>query len=128
MFNCRSLGEKVRKLGIPIVAACNCCRLRIVEDLNHVLGRGEFAVTVWQKVSAEVGVYFDVRQSWKERVQPWFNRCVGKSQLGSLMGLIPCIVVWRLWRRCCVARMEGRSETVLDVWGLVLALDENIGW
>lgn len=70
-------------------------------------------------VSAEVGVPFLAQQSWKERVQTWFNRVTRRSQLGTLMGLVPCVVVWRLWRRHCVARMKGCFETVMEIWGSI---------
>lgn len=74
VFNCLSVDEKVRQLGIPLVLACNCRMERKVEGLEHVLGNGEFAVDVWRKVSVEVGFHFLIRQSWKESVQVWFNR------------------------------------------------------
>ncbi|KAK0605824.1 hypothetical protein LWI29_031084 [Acer saccharum] len=32
------------------------------------------------------------------------------------MGLIPCLVSWRLWRRRCAANLEGKLESISDVW------------
>ncbi|KAI9195370.1 hypothetical protein LWI28_014229 [Acer negundo] len=73
-FNCLSVDEKVRSVGIPIVSACNCCSIRGIEDLDHILNKGDFASNLWRKVSAKVGVPFLSHLSWKERVQLWFNR------------------------------------------------------
>ncbi|KAK1549213.1 hypothetical protein Q3G72_006683 [Acer saccharum] len=115
-FNCLSVDEKVRSVGIPIVSACNCCSIRGIEDLDHILNKGDFASNLWRKVSAEVGVPFLAHLSWKERVQQWFNRAGRSSQLENLMGLIPCLVIWRLWRRRCAARIEGKLESISDVW------------
>ncbi|KAK3188861.1 hypothetical protein Dsin_028422 [Dipteronia sinensis] len=115
-FDCLSLDEKVRSVGVPIVSACNCCSIRGNEDLDHIFNKGDFASNLWRKVSAEVGVTFLSQPSWKERVQLWFNRAGRPSQLGTLMGLIPCLVIWRLWRRRCVARVEGKLESISDVW------------
>ncbi|KAK1576349.1 hypothetical protein Q3G72_013142 [Acer saccharum] len=115
-FNCLSVDEKVRSVRVPIVSACSCCSSRGIEDLNHILNNGDFASNLWRKVSAEVGVPFLAHRSWKERVQQWFNRASRSSQLGNLMGLIPCLVIWRLWRRRCATRLEGKLESILDVW------------
>ncbi|KAK0578404.1 hypothetical protein LWI29_009836 [Acer saccharum] len=52
-FNCLSVDEKVRSVGIPIISACNCCSIIGIEDLDHILNKGEFASNLWRKVSAE---------------------------------------------------------------------------
>ncbi|XP_042942930.1 uncharacterized protein LOC122277118 [Carya illinoinensis] len=38
-----------------------------VEDLDHVLGSGQFARSVWCKVSAELDIPFVPQQRWRER-------------------------------------------------------------
>lgn len=69
VFNCLSVDEHVRHLEIPLVSYCNCCLGGHIENLEHVQGNGEFAMAVWKKVSAELGIPFFPQQSWEERVQ-----------------------------------------------------------
>ncbi|KAI9195198.1 hypothetical protein LWI28_012625 [Acer negundo] len=95
-LNCLSVDEKVKSVGVSIVSACNCCSSRGIEDLDHILNNGDFASNLWRKVSVEVGVPFLAHRSWKEIVHQWFNRAGQSSQLRNLMGLIPCLVIWRL--------------------------------
>lgn len=38
-FNCLSVDEQVRKLGILMVSYCNCCAVGREKDLDHVLNR-----------------------------------------------------------------------------------------
>ncbi|KAI9153529.1 hypothetical protein LWI28_012716 [Acer negundo] len=106
-FNCLSVDEKVRSVGVPIVLVGNCCSFRGIGDLDHILDKCDFASNLWRKVSAELE---------GERVQQWFNRASQSSQLRTLMGLITCLVIWRLWRRRCTARLEGKLESIYDVW------------
>ncbi|XP_040995205.1 uncharacterized protein LOC121241491 [Juglans microcarpa x Juglans regia] len=39
--------------------------------------------------------------------------------MGILMDLIPIVVIWRVWQRRCIARMEGKQETVQQVWSSI---------
>ncbi|XP_042983381.1 uncharacterized protein LOC122312796 [Carya illinoinensis] len=91
-----------------------------VEDLDHVLGSGQFARSVWCRVSAELDILFVPQQRWRERVYAWFSRASRQSQLGMLLGLVPVIVTWRLWKRRCTARMEGKHEKLEVVWRSVM--------
>ncbi|XP_040989024.1 uncharacterized protein LOC121236653 [Juglans microcarpa x Juglans regia] len=116
VFGCLSVDSQVRRLGIALAFGCNCCLRRQVETLEHVLGKGDFAVEVWKMASAEFRVPFVPQQGWQQRVQVWFNRATRQSQLGTLLGLFPSVLVWRLWNRRCMARMEDRAESVREVW------------
>jgi hypothetical protein len=53
-----------------------------------------------------------LRGNWKETVSLWFHRASSSSQVGIIVGLLPSF----LWRRICVARMEGRLEPFNLVW------------
>ncbi|KAI9194953.1 hypothetical protein LWI28_010396 [Acer negundo] len=86
-FNCLSVDEKVRSVRVLIVSACNCCCSRGIEDLDHILNNGDFASNLWRKVSVEVGVPFLAHR-----------------------------IIWRLWKRRCAARLEGKLESISDVW------------
>ncbi|XP_042959541.1 uncharacterized protein LOC122294687 [Carya illinoinensis] len=116
-FNCLSVDEQTRNIGIPIASACNCCKERQNEDLEHLLSKGELAVSIWKRASAEMGVPFRTQQNWKERVQIWFNRASRKTQLGFLLGLMPCVIIWKIWSWRCAARMEGFYKNIMEVWG-----------
>ncbi|KAI9176278.1 hypothetical protein LWI28_000684 [Acer negundo] len=59
---------------------------------------------------------FIVKYSGQSLTECWFNRVGRSSQLGNLIKLIPCLVIWRLWRRRCAARLEGKLESISDVW------------
>lgn len=78
-FNFLSVDDQVRKLGISLASRCNCCLVGSVEDLEHVLGKGEFAVAIWRKASTEEGIPFLMQNTWRERVQLWFNRANRQS-------------------------------------------------
>lgn len=39
--------------------------------------------------------------------------------MGTLLGLIPIIVIWRLWKRKFTAQMEGKHENLGVVWSFV---------
>lgn len=36
--------------------------------------------------------------------------------LGMLMGMLPIIIIWRLWHRRSKVRMEAKMETGESVW------------
>ncbi|XP_042980247.1 uncharacterized protein LOC122310438 [Carya illinoinensis] len=62
-FNCLNVDEQIRKIGIPLASTYNYCKKRQTEDLEHLLGEGELAVSIWKKASAEMGVPFCTQQS-----------------------------------------------------------------
>lgn len=33
-----------------------------------------------------------------------------------MIGLIPCLITWKLWMRRCKTRMEGKFQSVEDVF------------
>ncbi|KAF8407579.1 hypothetical protein HHK36_006713 [Tetracentron sinense] len=45
-FECLSVDEKVRRAGVSLASAYDCCDSRQSEDLEHVLNKGEFAVDI----------------------------------------------------------------------------------
>ncbi|KAF8389248.1 hypothetical protein HHK36_025941 [Tetracentron sinense] len=70
-FECLSVDEKVRRVGVSLASACDCCDSRQSEDLEHVLNKGEFATDIWRKVSVELtglleGVDFSIKHSYRE--------------------------------------------------------------
>lgn len=93
VFGYLSVDAQVRCLGIALNSSCNCYLSRHVETLEHVLGKRDFAMEVWKLASAELGIPFIPQQCWQERVQIWFNRATRQSQVGTLLGLLPSMVV-----------------------------------
>ena len=66
--------------------------------------------------STEMGIPSTNHWSWKSRVLHWFNYAKKSSIKGTLIGLIPCLITWCLWKRRCKARMEGKTESADQVW------------
>lgn len=110
-----TVDERIRQVGVAMVSRCNCCTTGHDEDANHVLSSGEFADEVWRKLSSKLGVRWQEKQAWWDRINIWWARAKRSSQLRCLLGLIPCLVTWRLWIQRCRARMEEVYEPVEDV-------------
>ena len=47
---------------------------------------------------------------WKIKIKIWFHYAKNFSIKGTLIGLIPCLITWCLWKRRCKARMERVKE------------------
>ncbi|XP_022867657.1 uncharacterized protein LOC111387334 [Olea europaea var. sylvestris] len=110
-----TVDERIRQVGVAMVSRCNCCTTGHDEDANHVLSSREFVDEVWRKLSSKLGVRWREKQAWWDRINFWWARAKRSSQLRCLLGLIPCLVTWRLWIQRCRARMEEVYELVEDV-------------
>ncbi|KAF5475233.1 hypothetical protein F2P56_007063 [Juglans regia] len=56
----------------------------LVETLEHVLGKGNFAKEVWKLASAELGIPFVLQQYWQERVQILTSQIVKVQHLSFM--------------------------------------------
>ncbi|KAF8412186.1 hypothetical protein HHK36_000146 [Tetracentron sinense] len=66
-FECLSVDEKVRRVGVSLASACDCCESRQSEDLEHVLNKGKFAADIWRKLTGLLeGVDFSIKHSYRE--------------------------------------------------------------
>ncbi|XP_035549712.1 uncharacterized protein LOC118349411 [Juglans regia] len=108
-----SVDHHLRRIGIPITSRCDCCANGHFEDQNHVLFAGDIANYTWCYFGAYLGI--PIGQNWKDTVKRWFRRANNSSQVGIILGILPVIITWRLWRRRCLARMEGRFEPVSEI-------------
>ncbi|KAJ0086550.1 hypothetical protein Patl1_07518 [Pistacia atlantica] len=115
-FNGLALDSRVQRLGIPLASRCNCCAQGHIETLNHVLCNGSIAAEVWKKAAIMLGMNYAQGLPWWLTVMQWFNGATKSSHRGVLLGLIPSIISWRLWRCRCKARMENSSESAESVW------------
>jgi len=120
-YNALSVDDRLCRIGVPIVSRCDYCNQGNYEDQNHVLFQGNFANRVWRYCGANFGL--PVGGNWKETVEAWFRRANSSTQVGILVGLLPSFLSWHLWRRGCVARMEGRLESFRVVWQSIQTLD-----
>lgn len=63
-----------------------------------------------------MGVNYLPALNWWQRVIFWF-RCAKKiSQMGVIIGLLPILISWKLWRWRCLAKMVGKKESPESVW------------
>ena len=108
--------DRLRRVGIPITSKCNCCDRGGYEDLNHVLAAGDVASEIWKRFSLILGIPYDPNKQWFELVLMWFRPTSTKSQVGNILGLIPSIIIWKLWQCRCKARMEGKSISTEEIW------------
>ncbi|XP_042944671.1 uncharacterized protein LOC122278558 [Carya illinoinensis] len=104
-----SVDDRLRRVGIPIVSKCDCCCVGHYEDINHVLFEGDFPRKIWLTFSNLFGL--PMGRNWEQHVSSWFRRAKSSSQVGYIVGLMPVIITWRLWRQRCLARMEGSLES-----------------
>ncbi|KAJ0088691.1 hypothetical protein Patl1_32423 [Pistacia atlantica] len=115
-FNGLALDSRVQRLGIPLASRCNYCAQGHIETLNHVLCNGSIAAEVWKKAAIMLGMNYVQGLPWWLTVMQWFNAATKSSHRGVLLGLIPSIISWRLWRCRCKARMENSAESAKSVW------------
>ncbi|KAJ0094336.1 hypothetical protein Patl1_15029 [Pistacia atlantica] len=71
---------------------------------------------VWKKAAIMLGMNYAQGLPWWLPVMQWFNAATQSSHRGVLLGLIPSIISWRLWRCRCKARMENSAESAESVW------------
>lgn len=87
-----------------------------VEDREHVLNTGDMGNVLRKKASIELGINYLASLNWWQQVIFWF-RCARKtSQKGVIIGLLPILISWKLWRWRCLAKMEGKKESLESVW------------
>ncbi|KAG6621004.1 hypothetical protein I3842_Q044900 [Carya illinoinensis] len=80
-------------------------RLFLSKCLSICRKLGDIANAVWRYFGAIFGIL--IGHNWKTTVLTWFCRAKSSSQVGIIVRIIPIIFTWRLWRRRCLARMEG---------------------
>ncbi|XP_035545033.1 uncharacterized protein LOC118348151 [Juglans regia] len=117
--SCLVVDNRIRRLGVSLVSKCECCREGAVEDINHELYSGNIAKAICKFSSNTLGIPFVPFRSWRATVEAWFRRASKSSQLGTLIGVIPVIITWNLWKWRCTTRMEGRKEKVQVLWRLI---------
>lgn len=118
-FKCFAVDERVQSKGMSLASACDCCARRSIENMDHILSSGDVASEVWNYVSSMLGVPCLRHWTWKTRVSTWFYYAKKSSITGILIGLIPCLITWCLWKRRCKVRMEGKQENANQVWQAV---------
>ncbi|KAG2701736.1 hypothetical protein I3760_06G058100 [Carya illinoinensis] len=96
-----SVDDRLRRVGIPIVSEFDCCCVGHYEDINHVLFEGDFPRKIWLTFSNLFGL--PMGRNWEQHVSSWFRHAKSSSQVGVIVGLMPVIITWRLWRRRCLA-------------------------
>lgn len=67
-----SADDRIRKLRVPLVSKCECCRHGAVEEINHVLYNGNIAGAIWKLSSNMLGISFVRIRFWKAIVEAWF--------------------------------------------------------
>ncbi|XP_035540358.1 uncharacterized protein LOC118344262 [Juglans regia] len=115
-FNCLPVDVQVQSKGVSLASACDCCERRCMEDIDHIFSMGAVAFEVWLKASTVLGIPCSCNLPWKNRVAGWFSYAKKSSFKGTLVGLIPCIITWCLWKRRCKARMDGKYDSAVIVW------------
>lgn len=92
-----SVDDRIIMFGIPLASKCDCYVHGAHEHQDHVLAMGDFAKEIWKKASVLVVIPFVPGRGWQALVAVWFQKTKKSSQMGQLMGLIPLIIIWRIW-------------------------------
>ncbi|KAF8413601.1 hypothetical protein HHK36_001593 [Tetracentron sinense] len=124
-YDCLPVDENICRVGIQLASKCGCCVFGQGESRDHVLSSSEFAGKMWALAEEALGISV-VPHSWWSRVFQWWSYAKTSTTRGTLIGILPCVITWRLWLRRCKARMEGIQETVEGVWLAVKACLRNI--
>ncbi|KAG2411216.1 hypothetical protein I3760_Q020700 [Carya illinoinensis] len=119
LFHCLLFDERVRMLGISIVLGCDCCVEKTDETLNHVLSTGLIAGMVWKRGASVFGIMNVENEPWRVKISRWYRVAKKSTQKGTVIGLLPAVITWRLWLRRCKARMDGEHELGEAMWLLV---------
>ncbi|XP_042973032.1 uncharacterized protein LOC122304830 [Carya illinoinensis] len=114
--NALSVDDKIRSIGIPIASKCDCYLNGGYENRDRVLANGDIAKEVWRLAYAQMGLGRTTGISWNRIVEECLTKASKSSQLGHLLRIIPSIVTWSLWLRCCKARAEGIKDSAITVW------------
>ncbi|KAG2722809.1 hypothetical protein I3760_02G143800 [Carya illinoinensis] len=114
-YNCLSVDDQIKRIGIPTASRCNCCSQGHTEDLNHVLCSGDIAKKIWRLAAINLGVHMGTFQTWKEQINFWFRRAGKSSQLRIVFGILPSIISWTLWEWRCKARFEAKEDTIESI-------------
>ncbi|XP_035542978.1 uncharacterized protein LOC118346079, partial [Juglans regia] len=68
--SCLAVDDRIRRIGVPLVSKCECCRDGAIEDINHVLYSGNIAKAIWKFSSNILGIPFVPNRSWRAIVKP----------------------------------------------------------
>lgn len=55
-------------------------------------------------------------ESWRIKIHRWFCGAKNKNLKGTLIGVLPKIIIWRVWTRRCEAQMEDKMDPWAIVW------------
>lgn len=78
--------------------------------------RGFFARHIWRLATTQLGVHMAYFHTWKEQTNFWFRCASRSSQIRIIFGLLPSIITWKLWERCCKGRYEDKVHVAKSVW------------
>ncbi|KAG2713072.1 hypothetical protein I3843_04G149000 [Carya illinoinensis] len=87
-----------------------------VEDRDHVLCKGMVASAIWCRATDLLSVPCMAFDDWWERCKMWFTCAKKKMQRGVLIGIMPTLISWRLWKWRCDAQMQGRYDSMEVIW------------
>lgn len=90
------MDARICSVGIPLACKCDCCVNSSVETLDHIFSMSELARKVWKRAALAFGVQHQGASSWWSKVITWLTYDRKSSQRVVLIGLLPCLIIWRL--------------------------------
>ncbi|KAF5468901.1 hypothetical protein F2P56_013012 [Juglans regia] len=94
-FGALPVGVRIQAIDIPMVSRCDCCVLREVETVDHVLRLDSIAMQVWNMASIALGISCMEGRSWwklfkggwdmpkSPAIEEYFLACYRPSSLGD---------------------------------------------
>lgn len=94
--------SRLAKMGIPVHSRCFCCRVPVIENIDHVFSNGLFAQKVWRILSGSMGIPC-IGHSYRHLMIKWWSWKVHNPVTVFICRCLPIITsgeIWRTW--CCV--------------------------
>ncbi|KAH0697746.1 hypothetical protein KY289_015228 [Solanum tuberosum] len=109
--------ERIINFGAEPVN-CSCCSRPGLDDVDHILVNGNFAIFIWKFFGASFGISHN-QNTLRNLLTTWWGtehkNAVHKPFLHSL----PIITCWNLWKNRCSSKYGGKKSRIIRVKFLI---------
>ena len=119
--------ENLGRRGMLGPSVCVMC-LKAEETTSHLLQVCEWDKEVWKKGITLLGKPILEELPIQNLIDNWSEKAFQNSILNRIWELLPCFVVWEIWKEWNSQIFEGKKRHPVEAWTLIYAhIKETLG-
>ncbi|XP_058068213.1 uncharacterized protein LOC131217319 [Magnolia sinica] len=107
--------EAVQAKGIQLASKCVCCADGSnlgpsSESIKHLFLESGLDVAAWNHFGVEFGINIMAVASVEVRLMQWWNSTNGSKSFSLIHKLVPCFLIWELWKTRNAAYFDCKNS------------------